>query len=188
MKLFISGAIFITFIFSCRYAKGQDTLPGYRHKLFAGYGYYFDDECRNYMVGYSYLNKSDEVVRFSLTYSYFKTSESGLALTVSYDIPSFPVRNNFNIYLSGQFKGYYEWQSIDKDHWRSGPFIGIGLIPAYTIAKRIDISIEPVVGIGYLWANQEIIYYGHFNDSEEGCVDCGITTFFSGVFRLGYWF
>jgi hypothetical protein len=66
--------------------------------------------------------------------------------------------------------------------------MGIGLIPSYTIAKRIEISIDPSVSIGYQWANKDYVSHGHFSESTEECVECGIVTFYSTVFRIGYWF
>jgi hypothetical protein len=190
MKLILSSVILLVIFSDLRFAKGQDTLSTYKQNIFAGYWYSNDEEgsYNKFMIGYSYLNKKNEIVRFSLSYYDFITTEAGILSTISYDIPAFSIRKKFNIFLSGQFHAYYEWQADDKDHWRAGPFIGIGVIPSYTIAKRINISFEPVIGMGYLWANKEIIYYGHFNDSHEGCVDCGVSTFYSLTARLGYMF
>jgi hypothetical protein len=103
MKTLISAIIYLAILFACQFARGQDTLQNYRHKILGGYGYNFEDDYPKYLLGYSYLNKIDEVVRFSLTYYDFNTSISGLFLTVSYDIPSFPIKKNLTYFFPGRY-------------------------------------------------------------------------------------
>jgi hypothetical protein len=177
--------LFIFFVFSYAQLFAQKgTENYYHHKVSGGIGLHTINPYKfYYLTSFSFVKSNKDELCLTLRYN---NEPHDLLFTFGYDVSCFKKPTRFDLMLALQAHLNYRWNS-DTDYWRFGPFWGLGLKPYYYISDRISTGLELAAGVGYQWAQKEIVQ-SHFGPAGEECFDCGIYYLTLLSFSLGYKF
>jgi hypothetical protein len=147
--------IYIIISINC-YGQDQPSRIPFKNKIGIG-GFTFNQ--KEYLLTLSYtriLAKRNELAFpiYYITDGYRK----GISLSILFNWATINRNSRFNFYISPQINLDYSWHpkyNSDLFVKRYGYFFCLGLIPSLRITNRICISLELVVGYGYLWAKND---------------------------------